>query len=324
MSFYGNSYSYNIVESFAKIVLKNLGLKRTAVDSFPQVDNKNFFSLVDDKGSVVLEAESSKTGVTISSGNQWIKIGANHQLDGETGKKNNELCIMHGPPAADQSPIDFVLPVNIQSTLSPQVHSIIEPVTIQFGDYLAIPLIKYDNAGHVVFNADSPESVYFKMPHNPVDDLTTKFTDIDNRFNLIDKNFTFPADGTGALVFLQNQIDAIESEVDAKLLKFEADNKAAVSDELAKFKTNELDKFKEKEIDPIKEYLEDLNAIGIEKLRDAAEIADTFPLYKNTITANGNKVDYAIKNCLLELAGSDTDLIKYINDEYAKYEPVIS
>jgi hypothetical protein len=35
MSFYGNSYSYNIVESFAKIVLKNLGLKRTAVDSFP-------------------------------------------------------------------------------------------------------------------------------------------------------------------------------------------------------------------------------------------------------------------------------------------------
>ena len=323
MSFYGNSYSYNIVESFAKIVLKNLGLKRTAVDSFPQIDNKDFFSLVDDKGSVVLEAESSKTGVTISSGNQWIKIGANHQLDGETGKKNNELCIMHGPPAANQSPIDFVLPVNIQSTLSPQVHSIIDPVTIQFGDYLAIPLIKYDNAGHVVFNADSPESVYFKMPHNPVDDLTTKFTDIDNRFSLIDKGFTFP-DGTGALVFLQNQIDAIESEVDEKLLKFEADNKAAVSAELTKFKSEQLDKFKLEEIDPVKDSLEKLETIGIDKLRDAADIADTFPLYKNTITANGNKVDYAIKTCLLRLANGNETLEQFINNEYAKYEPVIS
>jgi hypothetical protein len=162
------------------------------------------------------------------------------------------------------------------------------------------------------------------MPHNPVDDLTTQFTDINNRFNSIDKGFTFPADGTGALVSLKNRIDAIESKVDEKLLKFEADNKAAVSAELTKFKSEQLDKFKLEEIDPVKEYLEDLNAIGIEKLRDAAEIADTFPLYKNTITANGNKVDYAIKNCLLELAGSDTDLIKYINDEYAKYEPVIS
>lgn len=264
MSFYGNSYSYNIVESFAKIVLKNLGLKRTAVDSFPQVDNKDFFSLVDDKGSVVLEAESSKTGVTISSGNQWIKIGANHQLDGETGKKNNELCIMHGPPATDQSPIDFVLPVNIQSILSPQVQSIIDPVPIKFGDYLAIPLIKYDNAGHVVFSADSPESVYFQMPPDPnlefEETLDEELKKVYNTIYVIDNSSAPAGTPNGKIQDLESKLQGLTDPNNGTIALLEDKVDEAVKD-LSNVTDNvdaALKDFEENKLKPIEEDIEEI------------------------------------------------------------------
>ena len=65
MSFYGNRYYYT-ADTFARIVLQNLGLKNYSPPNqknIPNEDKKEY-----------LDAQSREAGVGIESGNYWINL----------------------------------------------------------------------------------------------------------------------------------------------------------------------------------------------------------------------------------------------------------
>lgn len=311
MSFYGNSFTYT-AESFARIVLANLGLNRSEVGTFPE----DKFDLIDTNQTATIDAESRKTGVHISSGNQWIQLGISSEIiDPQSGKKKNEFCIMHGPPAR-QANQPFIIPLYL-----PEVSEVDEKVLNQegvepppilgFDKYLAFPVIKYDNAGHVVFDQNNAERAYFKMPSNPIGELTGKFNEIDTRFDAIDKNFTLPeGEAGGALSYLNTQLLNLSSGIDAKLDLFKKDTLDAT---LTTFKTDNLD--------PVQSAIDTLNARLNDtepKLNKFMESEDKIDLIELTYSAaNGasknvtSVAGWLIANGIAPTGTSIDDILSY-------------
>lgn len=184
MSFYGNSFYYAI-ESFAQIVLANLGLKADGTvneecgynTTTPPKDYS--FVLSEDDG--FLTADSRKETLGIVSGNHWIKIGKT------TDPNKNSLCLMHGAPvrkSKDQACINAITPVE----LTDEQADLIKPQRLSFDDYFSFPKIEYDDAGHIVFDAKEPQSCfYYQMPKNPLVEFDTEIKKITGEDGLLDK-----------------------------------------------------------------------------------------------------------------------------------------
>lgn len=144
MSFYGNRYVYK-PESFAKIVLKNSGINRYLTS--PNDD----FQVLPKDSTVWIDAESRSDGIGIQSGNHWIKLA--HAGDA--------MQIWHNSPAADSS-LKFVPQMDMETNKPSGVGDIV--AQLNFDNYLSVPIIRYDVAGHVV---DTNNVLYFKMPSDP-------------------------------------------------------------------------------------------------------------------------------------------------------------
>lgn len=149
MSFYGSIY-YQVAQSFAKILFKNSGW-----------DSKQFLSNKPVNGSV--EADS-RTGVFgIDSGNRWIQI-----------QPDNEGCkIWHSAPSLTSPTVIQ----GIEKSESPPAPSSV--TELASGDYFKVPVIRYDDAGHIL--PASQEAVYYRMP---VIDIVS---DINNLEDAVDK-----------------------------------------------------------------------------------------------------------------------------------------
>lgn len=264
MSFYGNSFTYT-AESFARIVLANLGLNRSEVETFPE----DKFDLIGANQTATIDAESRKTGVHISSGNQWIQLGISSEIiDPKNGKKKNEFCIMHGPPAR-QANQPFIIPLYL-----PEVSEVDEkvlnqegaepPPVLGFDKYLAFPVIKYDNAGHIVFDQDNAERAYFKMPPDPnlefEETLDEELKKVYNTIYVIDSSSAPAGTPNGKIQDLESELYDLTDPSNGTLALLEDKVDEAVKD-LSDVTDNvdaALKDFEENKLKPIEEDIEEI------------------------------------------------------------------
>lgn len=141
MSFYGSIY-YQVAQSFAKILFKNSGITNIGFLAKPS------------NGEI--EADG-RTGVfSIDSGNRWIQINP-----------NGEGCqIWHAAPnTTNPTIVQGMEKADIPAAPS-------EVIELASGDYFKIPVIQYDDAGHIL--PPSGEAVYYRMPVIDIlDDVST-------------------------------------------------------------------------------------------------------------------------------------------------------
>lgn len=131
MSFYGNMTS-QLSQAFSRLLFRNNGK-----------DEHNF----QDGEDKILDATHSSASITFDSGNRWIQI-----------QGNDDGCkIWHGAPATDEN--DLTLVSGFTQTEEPPEPSYF--TQLNSGDCLQVPLLFYDNAGHV---STTGESVYYKLP----------------------------------------------------------------------------------------------------------------------------------------------------------------
>ena len=145
MSFYGSMY-YQVAQSFAKILFKNSGL--------------NNFNFLSNPSNGDLEADS-RTGVfSIDSGNRWIQINP-----------NGEGCqIWHSAPATKNLTVVQGMEKTDSQPTSPS-----HITELQSGDYFKVPLIYYDDAGHIA--PSDNQAVYYRMP---VIDIVDDISNLEN------------------------------------------------------------------------------------------------------------------------------------------------
>lgn len=154
MGFYGNSYHYT-AESFARVVLKNSGIKR-----YITIPNDDFKFLTEGE-TIRLDAQQRDSGLGIQSGNHWIKLACN----------NDSFQVWHDKPGEidktvflmtkdDDPPEGAILPENV----------------LDFNDVLKIAVVNYDAAGHI---AETKSSTYYQLPPNPIRPLEIRMNKID-------------------------------------------------------------------------------------------------------------------------------------------------
>ena len=172
MSFYGNIYNYT-AESFATIMLKNFGLNNKTT----QLSGSNYDQVTSDKCSNI-NAQHRDTGLGVYSGNHWIRL--------VKSKDDDIFYILHGEPVSDREEDEktYINPINVKT---PENASFSEGEIVQslnFGDYLIVPQIEYDAAGHIVFsNADAS---CYQLPLNPNETLQLEVDELEKRMNDID------------------------------------------------------------------------------------------------------------------------------------------
>lgn len=167
MSFYGNSFYYT-AESFARVVLQNIGLNR--YDIIPLTG----FTDVSDTEDVELDALQRNSGLGVQSGNHWIKLASS----------GNTFQILHNEPGGDNKTT-----ATIQSTVK-DAKSGNGAVLLDFGKQLEMPVIKYDATGHV-FNDGAV--TYVQMPDDPTEDVKKDIENIEKEQEIIkeeQKKFT--------------------------------------------------------------------------------------------------------------------------------------
>ena len=153
MSFYGNRYYYT-ADTFARIVLQNLGLKNYSPPNqknIPNEDKKEY-----------LDAQSREAGVGIESGNYWINLIPRDDKQG--------FSIWHNKPAinGDVTQITtFEKSSNIPSVGTKK---------LAFDDCLKVPMIRYDETGHIT---ETTSAMYYQLPSNPVEPLEIRMNKID-------------------------------------------------------------------------------------------------------------------------------------------------
>lgn len=156
MGFYGNSYHYT-AESFARVVLKNSGIGRYTADI---VDSD--FEFLKDGETVWIDAQQRSTGIGVESGNHWIKMA--HAGD--------KFQIFHSEPATEHT-FD-IIPFDCTKDKPKDLIS----TRLDFNDYLKVPMIHYDNMGHVISGS---EVAYYQMPTDPTKDFLDRMQAIDGK-----------------------------------------------------------------------------------------------------------------------------------------------
>lgn len=182
MSFYGSIY-YQVAQSFAKILFKNSGW-----------DSKQFLTNKPSNGS--LEADS-RTGVFgIDSGNRWIQI-----------QPDNEGCkIWHSLP----NTITPTIIQGIEKSESPPAPSSV--TELASGDYFKVPIIQYDEAGHIL--PASNEAVYYRMPVidiiSDIDNLETAVDELEEATNTMNKEIK---DNAQSINKLNDQVNTLDDTI---------------------------------------------------------------------------------------------------------------
>lgn len=148
MGFYGNSYYYT-AETFARIVLHNAGLNKT---NFPTFSSSK----------IDIEAQHRDAGLDVTTGNRWIGLVPETQ----------GFSIFHNKP--NDSAKTFIQPFSIMSSAPNDKGKVVK--TLDFGKYLNVPQIYYDEAGHISKIGDT---AIFQMPSNPVKPLEERMNKID-------------------------------------------------------------------------------------------------------------------------------------------------
>lgn len=153
MSFYGNSYQY-LAETFAHVVLKNAGWD---VSSFPIFENE------DDKiKQIDVKATETGHGLSVFSGNRWITLKPVYEADNPIIPSGLE--IWHESPQEDG---ELITPMpDILETVDDDIGN--TAPLLDFDQFVKIPMIKYDYAGHVL---PSEEAYYIKMVSDPTEPL---------------------------------------------------------------------------------------------------------------------------------------------------------
>ncbi len=147
MSFYGNSYQY-LAETFAHIVMKNLGLENV---NFPELSDE-------EKDPVFISATEVKSGLEIGSGNRWITL---KPVYGEEDKNVPQgFQIWHDSPS-ESGELTKIVPDILSAETSEAGAGAKE---LEFEGYFKFPTVTYDQAGHVTTAEDA---IYFKMPADP-------------------------------------------------------------------------------------------------------------------------------------------------------------
>lgn len=131
MSFYGN-VTASLSQAFSRFLFRNSGK-----------DSQDFQEGNDD----ILDAEHSSSSITFDSGNRWIQIQG-----GDDGCK-----IWHGAPVTNEN--DLTLVQGFLQTEEPATPNYV--TQLSSGDYLQVPLLLYDDAGHV---SSTGEAVYYRLP----------------------------------------------------------------------------------------------------------------------------------------------------------------
>lgn len=178
MSFYGNSYYYKLADAFSTVLLKNLGLNRADVTSFPEE-----FELIESGKREEIHAENTESNLEICSGNQWIQIGRSKVITNpDTGDRENKFCIMHGPPAIVAQQPGFES-ITLAPGLTEAEITSLNPTPLGYNSIIAVPVVKYDPAGHIVVG--DVNSKYYQMPTSPKIELEDTFDVINDRLKNI-------------------------------------------------------------------------------------------------------------------------------------------
>lgn len=167
MSFYGNTY-YLATESFTQFVLKNLGLNNY---TFP------------DSGKIIttevsFDARNRQDGLRINTGNHWLTMT---QADDNFGNPGNGVTLWHNKPATKNligidcfGPVREVdIPVTVDKSKIPYFN---------FDEYIKVPMITYDEAGHI---SEAKASSFYRMPKNPIPEVQDDINDIYSKLDAI-------------------------------------------------------------------------------------------------------------------------------------------
>ena len=256
MGFYGNSYHYT-TESFAKVVLTNLGFGKQVTS--PEAESS--YTLVPSGEQYSLNAKQRETGLGIQSGNHWI------QLAKPKDDTNNTFQIFHGPPATRSNPEDrtYFTPCLVLPQAEASLIEDVASTQIEFGDYLIVPDIEFDEAGHLTVSALG--SNYYRLPLDPNLDLNTRMDSLENRMSAIDGK-----DSAGAQVG-NSLLDQVNQTLENNL---EDINKIKEDTVVIKTETEEIQQA----------VMDELSKVG-----DFNAAMDTLSLFKSATEGNSNRIE---------------------------------
>lgn len=181
MSFYGNMTS-QLSQAFSRFLFRNNGK-----------DRQDFQEGTDE----ILDATHSSASVTFDSGNRWIQIQG-----GDDGCK-----IWHGAPATDEN--DLTLVSGFTQTEAPPEPS--HMTQLNSGDYLQVPLLFYDNAGHV---STTGEAVYYRLPviaiESDIEDVKKQVGNMQTTVEGQNKKITMAENKVSTL---SSQVESLKKEV---------------------------------------------------------------------------------------------------------------
>lgn len=141
MSFYG-SVQYQLGDAFAKIYLKNSGKELT-----------DFVAESADLGPTEINAKNRTSAIPIDSGNRWIQL---------VKSEDDNIKFYHAPADKNATTFTQVLqPVTDEELKSGVISS--KATELKHGDYLAVPVMYIDEAGHVV-TTKSTGVAYYRLP----------------------------------------------------------------------------------------------------------------------------------------------------------------
>ena len=90
--------------------------------------------------------------------------------------------------------------------------------TIGFNEYFSIPIVRYDDAGHIVFDPEHPEVTYLKMPQTPsvslqqqIDDLTDLINTYKDKVELFDGRIKDCETGVSKIDGIQSNISDLQT-----------------------------------------------------------------------------------------------------------------
>lgn len=181
MSFYGNMTS-QLTQAFSRFLFRNNGKDR---QDFQEGEDK------------VLDASHSSASVTFDSGNRWIQI----QGDSDGCK------IWHGAPATSEEDLTLVSGF-IQTEKPPEPSQLTQ---LNSGDYLQVPLLFYDNAGHV---STTGEAVYYRLPVIAIEsDIENVKTQVSTMQKAVDNQNTTIGKVEQKMSVVTNDLDSLEAAV---------------------------------------------------------------------------------------------------------------
>ena len=182
MSFYGSIY-YQMAQSFTKILFKNSGWNIAEFLNKKPADSSR-------------EAENRADVFSIDSGNRWIQV-----------EPNAEGCkIWHGAPNLDTPTVIQ----GLEKSEAPPTPS--AAIALASGDYFKVPIIQYDDAGHIL--PATNEAVYYRMP---VIDIVSDIDDLEKAFDTL-KSTTEQMDSsinknTGHIIQLQADTKQLNTKI---------------------------------------------------------------------------------------------------------------